>query len=161
MPAPSMASRIGIMVATNGMLSSTEEITADATSKMIMVNSTSSPVKSMSAFASMSMVPVSTMPPTMMNRPQKNVSVVHSTCQQRLRNIDAGNEHDDGGGGKGDNRRLDTERAVAHEADNHAHEHDDRNLQQTHVFDLLFRVELEHAVAIFVGESCRPRPYRK
>ena len=68
------------MVATNGMLSSTEEITADATSKMIMVNSTSSPVKSISAFASMSMVPVSTMPPTMMNKPQKNVSVVHSTC---------------------------------------------------------------------------------
>ena len=34
--------------------------------------------------------------------------------QQRLRNIDARNKHDDGGGGKGDNRRLDAERAMTH-----------------------------------------------
>ena len=71
--------------------------------------------------------------------------------QQGLRHVNARDEHDDGGGGKRDDRRFDAERAVAHEADDHAHEHDDRNLQQAHVFDLLFRIELEHAIAVFVG----------
>ena len=79
MPEDSMAKRMGIMVATNGMLSRKLEMTAEPMSSTSIVTNTLPPVASMSACASISMTPVSAMAPTMTNRPAKNASVVHST----------------------------------------------------------------------------------
>ena len=78
-PSASSAKMIGIIVATNGMLSRKLEMTAEPISTASMVTNRLPPVMSMRPCASMAITPVSDMAPTMMNRPAKKHSVVHST----------------------------------------------------------------------------------
>ena len=78
-PSASSVRMMGIMVATNGMLSRKLEMTAEPNSTASMVIMRLPPVTSIRPCASMPMTPVSDMAPTMMNRPAKKHSVVHST----------------------------------------------------------------------------------
>ena len=80
MPVASMESRIGIIVATNGMLSRKLEMMAEAMSSTSMAIKVEPPVTSINACASMPMTPTSDRAPTTMKRPAKKTSVVHSTC---------------------------------------------------------------------------------
>ena len=67
------------MVATNGMLSSTDENIAEPHRMSSMSSMALPPVTSTSALPSMVMMPVCCMPPTTTNRPVKNRMVDHST----------------------------------------------------------------------------------
>jgi len=69
----------GISVATNGMLSSIAERSADAQSITSIVATGCPPEIAMIRFASLPITPVCTIPPTTMKRHMKNNSVGHST----------------------------------------------------------------------------------
>ena len=73
-----MTSRMGIIVATNGMLSRMAERSADAHRMTSIMSMTSPPVTLMMAWPSISMTPVCSMPPTTMKSPKKKPMVPHS-----------------------------------------------------------------------------------
>ena len=79
MPSACMDRISGIMVATNGMLSRTDENTAEPQRMRIISSVTLPPVTETSALPSALITPHLTMPPTMTNRPVKNRMVDHST----------------------------------------------------------------------------------
>src|SRR5690606_27013309 len=78
-PACTSSATIGLSVATNGMLSTIAETTADPNSSPIVVSSGCPAVASTAALDTCSMTPVWTSAPTMTNSPAKNTSVGHST----------------------------------------------------------------------------------
>ncbi len=70
------------MVATYGMLSTMPESTAEPKSSPVAATKYRSPTAAVAASPSARMTPVSTRPPTMMNRPMKNTRVGHSTSSR-------------------------------------------------------------------------------
>ncbi|MMZ66964.1 hypothetical protein D1872_295020 [compost metagenome] len=78
-PMPPMSWIIGIIVATNGILSRNAEAMALSHKMSIEVNSGSPPVNLIACSANCLIVPVSTKPPTRTNRPTKKKIVGHST----------------------------------------------------------------------------------
>jgi hypothetical protein len=75
----SMVCNKGIMVATKGMLSTTEEAIADSHNTNMPVWSRFPPVSSRAFSATNSITPLTSNPPTMTNKPAKKKIVGHST----------------------------------------------------------------------------------
>lgn len=89
---PCIAEMIGSIVAQNGMLSKSAEITAEPINSTSINVNVLPPVTSTRACASIAITPVCFKAPTITNNPPKNVSVVHSTSKRAFSTLHRDNK---------------------------------------------------------------------